>query len=115
REQAEYALEQVGLADRMYHDPSQLSGGQRQRVAIARAVAPNPDILLADEPTGNLDSATENEIINVIDGLHEAGRTVVMVTHDLHVAERCERIVELLDGRIDRQRQGENSALLDDA
>jgi putative ABC transport system ATP-binding protein len=113
RKKAAEALKQVGLVDRIYHEPSQLSGGQRQRVAIARAVAPDPDILLADEPTGNLDTTTEDEIMTVIDNLHMSGRTVVTVTHDLHVADRCERIVELCDGKIKKERRGENSALLD--
>ncbi len=98
--QAATALERVGLADRMAHRPSELSGGQRQRVAIARALVNEPSILLADEPTGNLDSATSDEILSVFHGLHREGQTVVLVTHESDVAARAHRIVTLRDGAI---------------
>jgi putative ABC transport system ATP-binding protein len=97
---AKAALENVGLSDRSHHLPSQLSGGQQQRVAIARALINDPAGLLADEPTGNLDSRTSEDILSLFAKLHESGRTVVMVTHDEHVAERAGRIVRLLDGRV---------------
>jgi putative ABC transport system ATP-binding protein len=100
RQRALEALRRVGLGDRMYHRPNQLSGGQRQRVAIARALAQAPDILLADEPTGNLDSKTGREILALFDQLHEEGQTIVLVTHDATVASHCRRIVRLSDGRI---------------
>jgi len=93
-------LERVGLADRAEHVPTELSGGQQQRVAIARALVNDPDVIVADEPTGSLDSATGHEIMNVFDQLHEAGRTVVMVTHEDDIAARAARIVRLQDGRI---------------
>jgi putative ABC transport system ATP-binding protein len=94
------ALEQVGLADRMRHEPHELSGGQRQRVAIARALVATPTVLLADEPCGNLDSATEREIMGLFDELHEAGHTIVVVTHEPTIAARCPRAVRLADGRV---------------
>ncbi len=100
REQAENVLEQVGLGDRMDHQPSELSGGERQRVAIARALVNRPSILLADEPTGNLDSATSEEIMGVFDQLHEAGNTVLLVTHEADIARHTERQVILRDGKI---------------
>jgi len=100
RERATRALTQVGLADRMQHKPSELSGGQRQRVAIARALANEPSILLADEPTGNLDSSTSEEIMAVFDDLHRAGQTIVMVTHERDIALHARRVITLLDGTV---------------
>jgi putative ABC transport system ATP-binding protein len=100
RQRAMAALEMVGLADRARHRPNQLSGGQKQRVAIARALAQEPDIILADEPTGNLDTRTGDEIMAVFDRLHEAGQTIIIVTHELDIAERCRRVILLRDGRI---------------
>jgi putative ABC transport system ATP-binding protein len=100
RQRAIEALRRVGLTDRMYHRPNQLSGGQRQRVAIARALGQTPDILLADEPTGNLDSKTGNDILNLFDRLNADGQTIVLVTHDLNIAHRCRRIVRISDGLI---------------
>ena len=101
RERAGAALEQVGLAGRMHHRPNELSGGQRQRVAIARALVNQPSILLADEPTGNLDSVTSEEIMEVFAALHAAGQTVIMVTHEPDIAARAQRIVVLRDGRVE--------------
>lgn len=95
---ARRALERVGLGNRLDHRPNQLSGGQKQRVAIARALATDPDILLADEPTGNLDSKTGDEILGLFQELHAEGRTVLMVTHENDVAEHCEMIVRIKDG-----------------
>ena len=100
RVQAAQALEKVGLADRMHHRPNELSGGQRQRVAIARALVNNPSILLADEPTGNLDSATGAEIMNLFETLHSTGQTIVLVTHELDIAAHAHRQIHLLDGKI---------------
>jgi len=99
-QRAEEALRIVGLSDRMAHKPSELSGGQRQRVAIARALANKPSIILADEPTGNLDSKSGVEILNFFDELHKAGNTLIIVTHEESVAKRAKRRVELFDGKI---------------
>jgi putative ABC transport system ATP-binding protein len=100
KEMAMEALSRVGLADRVDHLPNQLSGGQRQRVAIARALVTNPSILLADEPTGNLDSRTTIEIMQLFDELHQEGHTLIVVTHEDEIAQHCHRIVEMKDGKI---------------
>lgn len=94
------ALERVGLGKRLHHRPTQLSGGERQRVAIARALAGSPSLLLADEPSGNLDSGTEREIMALFDELHAAGNTIVIVTHEPSIAARCPRAIRLADGKI---------------
>lgn len=101
-ERAKHALRLTDLEQRMYHKPSELSGGQRQRVAIARALVNNPSILLADEPTGNLDSATSAEIMALFDRLHKQGNTIVLVTHERDIAEYAHRIVTIRDGKIHR-------------
>jgi putative ABC transport system ATP-binding protein len=101
RARAATALERVGLGDRMHHKPNELSGGQRQRVAIARALVNEPSILQADEPTGNLDSATSREIMEVFAHLHRQGQTVIMVTHEADIAAHAHRVVTLRDGRVD--------------
>jgi putative ABC transport system ATP-binding protein len=100
RERARRALEKVGLGSRMHHQPNELSGGQRQRVAIARALVNDPSILLADEPTGNLDSTTSEEIMALFDELHQGGNTVVLVTHEPDIAEHAWRKVMLKDGEV---------------
>lgn len=100
REAAVRALTTVGLNDRMKHEPNQLSGGQRQRVAVARAIVTDPAIILADEPTGNLDSKSGDEILSLFLDLNTAGRTVIVVTHDAYVADHCGRKVRIRDGRI---------------
>jgi putative ABC transport system ATP-binding protein len=100
KERAIPLLQQVGLSDRMYHKPTELSGGQQQRVSIARALVNHPPLLLADEPTGNLDSRSGAEILNILTGLNEQGVTIMIVTHDKDVAARCKRIINLKDGQI---------------
>lgn len=105
RRRAEAALTSVGLLDRASHLPNQLSGGQQQRVAVARAIVGRPDVVLADEPTGNLDSHSAEEVLEVLTGLHSAGATIVLVTHSREVAEKASRIVHMLDGRIDSEEQ----------
>jgi putative ABC transport system ATP-binding protein len=100
RKRATNVLERVGLADRVKHKPNQLSGGERQRVAIARALVCNPSILLADEPTGNLDSKTSEGILRLFDQLHQEGQTIIMVTHEEGVARHAKRIIRMRDGRI---------------
>jgi putative ABC transport system ATP-binding protein len=100
RERSLAALQQVGLADRVDHTPAELSGGQQQRVAIARALVTEPALILADEPTGNLDSTSSREIMAVLTSLHRQGRTVVLITHEAEVAKAAERVVEIRDGRV---------------
>jgi putative ABC transport system ATP-binding protein len=101
-ERARNAISQVDLTPRMNHKPNELSGGQRQRVAIARALVNNPSILLADEPTGNLDTATGNEIMAVFERLHQQGNTIVLVTHEADIAMHAHRIVQLRDGKVEK-------------
>ncbi len=100
RKMAEQALEKVGLSDRMHHKPSELSGGQRQRVAIARALVNNPAIILADEPTGNLDSNTGEEIMEIFEQLYSGGNTIILITHEEYIAKHSHRVIRLLDGLI---------------
>jgi putative ABC transport system ATP-binding protein len=102
KDMARLALEKVGLADRMHHKPNELSGGQRQRVAIARALVNNPSIILADEPTGNLDSKTGDEIMEIFETLHDQGNTIILVTHEEYIAEHSDRIIRLRDGMVER-------------
>ena len=97
---SETALEKVGLAKRKTHKPSEMSGGQQQRVAIARAIAQAPPIILADEPTGNLDSGSTKEIMGILRDLHEEGRTVILITHDNEIAAQAKRVIKIMDGRI---------------
>lgn len=111
RKRALDVLDRVGLSDRVHHKPSELSGGQRQRVAIARALVNNPSILLADEPTGNLDSRTGEEIMILFEELYKAGHTIVVVTHEADVAEHSRRIVQLFDGQIASDRVVEQPVL----
>jgi putative ABC transport system ATP-binding protein len=102
RDRARHLLADVGLGDRLDHKPTELSGGQRQRVAIARALAPDPELILADEPTGNVDSETGDQIMGLLDELHADGNTILLVSHERRIAERAERIVHVRDGRIER-------------
>ncbi len=100
KEMAESALDKVGLGDRMHHKPNELSGGERQRVAIARALVNNPAIILADEPTGNLDSNTGEEIMEIFEQIHAGGNTIILITHEEYIANHSNRVVRLLDGLI---------------
>lgn len=102
KELAEQALTKVGLKERMNHRPNELSGGQRQRVAVARALVNNPAIILADEPTGNLDTRTGDEIMDLFEELHDNGNTLILVTHEEYIAEHSDRIIRLRDGRVER-------------
>ena len=96
------ALDKVNLSNRIHHKPSEMSGGQQQRVAIARAIAQAPPVILADEPTGNLDSNSSKEIMNILKGLHAEGSTVILITHDNSIAEQADRIINIIDGRIEK-------------
>lgn len=98
---SELALQRVGLEHRMNHKPSEMSGGQQQRVAIARAIAQAPPVILADEPTGNLDSHSTQEIMNILKGLHEEGRTVILITHDNEIAAKAKRVIKIRDGHVE--------------
>ena len=108
RERAVQALEKVGLADRLHHHPSQLSGGQQQRIAIARALVNQPELVLADEPTGNLDTRTSIEIMGIFQELNRSGITIVMVTHELDIAAYCKRFVVMRDGRVISDTENQN-------
>lgn len=105
RERAAAALASVGLSDRASHQPNELSGGQQQRVAVARALVAEPSLLLADEPTGNLDSQSTSDVLDLMDAMHDEGRTIVMITHEDDVAARADRVITLVDGRIAAERQ----------
>ncbi len=111
KEQVLKALEQVGLSDRMDHRPNELSGGQQQRVAIARALATQPSLILADEPTGNLDSQTGHEIMEMLKNLHKQGNAIILITHDIDVANKADRRLHIIDGKIDKD-SGREGALL---
>ena len=111
RQMAEYALESVGLADRVDHKPNELSGGQRQRVAVARALVNKPSIILADEPTGNLDTKTGKEIMHLFEQLYRQGNTLLVVTHEHDVAQHARRIIRLVDGEVDSDVQVDNPVL----
>jgi putative ABC transport system ATP-binding protein len=105
-------LEQVGLGDRILHRPNELSGGQRQRVAIARALVNNPAIILADEPTGNLDSKTSVEIMGLFEEIHKNGNTIILVTHEEDIAQHAHRIVRLKDGVVERDYKNDNITIV---
>ena len=104
RERAKEALAAVALSDRMHHRPNELSGGQQQRVAVARALVAQPSLLLADEPTGNLDSRATADVLKLLDEMHDQGRTIVMITHETEVAQHADRVIVLMDGRISEDR-----------
>jgi len=108
KERAMEALINVGLENRVYHRPNELSGGQRQRVAIARALVTRPSIILADEPTGNLDTKTGEEIMVLFNEIYEAGNTIILVTHEEYIAEHAERIIRLRDGLVEKNEMVEN-------
>jgi putative ABC transport system ATP-binding protein len=105
KERARVALRNVDLGDRMHHKPNEMSGGQRQRVAVARALVNQPSIILADEPTGNLDTATGNEIMALFERLHEQGHTIVLVTHEFDIAEHARRVIHMRDGKVEKDVQ----------
>jgi len=111
KERALGALDRVGLGDRVDHRPGELSGGQQQRVAVARALVTDPALVLADEPTGNLDSHSTQDVLRLLDELHDQGRTIVLITHEHDVAERAQRIVRILDGKIDLDGQIDKAVL----
>jgi putative ABC transport system ATP-binding protein len=111
KQRIEHALETVGLASRMKHIPAQLSGGQQQRVAIARALAGDPKVLLADEPTGNLDSTMAHQVMELLEEIHAGGTTIVMVTHDSELADRAERNIQLIDGRVSAEKHSQEALL----
>jgi putative ABC transport system ATP-binding protein len=100
-EKASHTLDSVGLGDRISHKPNELSGGQRQRVALARALVNDPAIILADEPTGNLDSKTSSEIMNIFDKIHQLGNTIILVTHEVDISKHAHRIIKLMDGMVE--------------
>lgn len=112
RELSQKALTMVGLKERMHHKPSEMSGGQQQRVAIARAISSGPPIILADEPTGNLDSASAKEILSILKKLYEEGRTVILITHDAEIADAAKRVIKIKDGHIEsdvrKEKENEN-------
>ncbi len=112
-EQAEKVLSDVGLSDRMTHKPNELSGGQRQRVAVARALVNQPSIILADEPTGNLDSKTSIEIMGLLETIHQAGNTIIVVTHEEDIALHAHRIIRLMDGNVASDEKNKNIRLMD--
>ena len=114
RERAAEALRNVGLGDRLDHRPNELSGGQRQRVATARALVNHPSLLLADEPTGNLDTETGDEIMKLLEALHRQGNTILLVTHEEHIAHHARRIIHLRDGKLELEETVDNPALADE-
>ncbi len=113
RERAYEVLDQVGLSDRTHHKPNELSGGQRQRVAMARALVNNPSIILADEPTGNLDTKTSIEIMSLLEDIHKAGNTIILVTHEEDIAKHAHRIIRLRDGLVESDEVNDNISTLE--